>query len=232
MSLPAGLPFSSIVFDLDGTLVDTAPDLAAALNHVLDHAGRRPVDLQEVRQLVGRGARVAIERGLTLTGAPEERPEILDDYFARFLAYYGDNICAGSRPFPNAVETVETFRAQGARTGICTNKPQVLTDGLMRALNLADRFEAIVGADSVPARKPDPGHLFETIRRMGGEPASAVLIGDSETDVKTARAAGIPVIAVSFGYTVTPAHALGADAVIDDFAELADALARLARSAA
>ena len=217
----------SIIFDLDGTLVDTSPDLTAALNAVLTAAGRRPLPETEVRHLVGRGALVLIERGMAATGAPVDgalMPKLLQD----FIAHYGANIAAGSQPFPGAVNAIRRLIAAGHSLGICTNKPEALTFKLMDALNLRRFFPVMLGADSQPYRKPDPRHLLDTIAKLGGDPANAVMIGDSETDLKTARAAGVPVVLVGFGYTDIPVHELRADAVIDHFDALDAALASLA----
>lgn len=217
----------TVIFDLDGTLVDTSPDLTAALNSVLLAAGRRPLPEEEVRHLVGRGARVLIERGMEVTGEPVDQglvPNLLQD----FIAHYGANIAAGSQPFPGAIEAVRHLIATGHKVGICTNKPEALSFKLMDALNLRRLFPVILGADSRPYRKPDPRHLLDTIAELGGDPRHAVMIGDSETDARTAQAAGIPVILVSFGYTEIPVADLGADAVIDHFDALDAAIANLA----
>lgn len=216
-----------MVFDLDGTLVDTSPDLTAALNSVLVAAGRMPLPEEEVRHLVGRGARVLIERGMEVTGEPVDQaliPELLED----FLDHYGANIAAGSQPFPGAETAVRRLIAHGHPVGICTNKPIALSFKLMDALNLRRYFPVILGADSQPYRKPDPRHLLDTVAKLGGDPRNAVMIGDSETDVKTAKAANIPVILVSFGYTEIPVGDLGGDAIIDHFDALDAAIARLA----
>lgn len=217
----------TIIFDLDGTLVDTSPDLTAALNFVLVSAGRRPLPEAEVRTLVGRGARVLIERGMEATGEPVDQalvPKLLQD----FIDHYGDNIAAGSTPFPGAETAVRHLIASGSKVGICTNKPQALSFKLMDALNLRRYFPVILGADSQPYRKPDPRHLLDTVAKLGGDPRHAVMVGDSETDVKTARSADIPVVLVSFGYTEIPVAELGGDVIIDHFDALDAALAKLA----
>jgi phosphoglycolate phosphatase len=216
-----------VVFDLDGTLVDTSPDLTAALNSVLVAAGRRPLPEEEVRHLVGRGARALIERGMEVTGDPVDQaviPKLFDD----FLDHYGANIAAGSQPFPGAEDAVRRLIVAGHRIGICTNKPEALSFKLMDALNLRRYFPVILGADSQPYRKPDPRHLLDTVAKLGGDPRNAVMVGDSETDVTTARAADIPVILVSFGYTEIPVRQLGGDMIIDHFDELDAAIAKLA----
>jgi len=217
----------TVIFDLDGTLVDTSPDLTAALNFVLVSAGRRPLPEAEVRQLVGRGARVLIERGMQVTGAPVDEalvPKLLQD----FIDHYGANIAAGSQPFPGAENAVRRLIAAESKLGVCTNKPETLSFKLMDALNLRRYFPVILGADSQPYRKPDPRHLLDTIAKLGGDPRHSVMIGDSETDVKTAHAADIPVVLVSFGYTEIPVQELGGDVIIDHFDALDAALAKLA----
>ena len=216
----------TVIFDLDGTLVDTSPDLTAALNAVLAAAGRKPLPEIEVRHLVGRGARVLIERGMAATGEPADEA-LVPKLFQDFLDYYGAHIADGSKPFPGAEKAVRRLAAAGHPLGICTNKPEALSFKLMDALRLRSLFPVILGADSQPYRKPDPRHLLDTIAKLGGDRRDAVLVGDSETDVKTARAAGVPIVLVSFGYTEIPVRELGADAVIDHFDRLDAAFAAL-----
>ncbi len=226
--MPAAFP-ESVIFDLDGTLVDTAPDLTAALNAVLTRAGRKGVPLDEVRHVVGRGARVLIERAMAESGPPPDAAAV-SDMVRHFLEHYDGNIAATSAPFPGAEAVARRLAARGHRLGICTNKPEALSLKLMDALGLRELFPVILGADSRPYRKPDPRHLLDTIAALGGHKESAVLVGDSETDVATARAANVRVIVVSFGYTETPARDLGADIVIDHFDALERALQTLARA--
>ena len=223
MTLP-----DTIIFDLDGTLVDTAPDLAASLNAVLMRERLPPVPLERVRQMVGRGARVLIESALAWHQLPTD-PARTKDLVRHFLDYYEANIAVTSRPFEGMETCVRSLSARGHRIGICTNKPEHLSRKLIAELGLTDLFPVILGADSRPWRKPDPRHLTDTIEALGGRPSSAVLVGDSDTDARTARAAGIPVILVSFGYTQTPVSALESDAIIEHFRDLEAALARLPR---
>ncbi|MFL6858519.1 MAG: phosphoglycolate phosphatase [Allosphingosinicella sp.] len=219
----APLPFDTIAFDLDGTLADTAPDLAAVLNHVLRELGRPQVPPDSVRHLVGHGARALLRRGLAQSGeAPEE---LVEAGFPLYLDYYVANICVGTRPYPGVEAALDGLKAQGARLAICTNKIERLTHLLLGALGWADRFDAVVGGDTLAVRKPDPAPLHEAIARAGG--GRAAFVGDSITDADTARAAGLPFVAVSFGFSDRPAAELGADAVIDHFDALADALASL-----
>jgi len=220
-------PFpETVIFDLDGTLVDTAPDLAAALNHALTRANRPTVSMAKVRHTVGRGPRALIASALGQS--PADSSEV-SGLVAHFLEYYDANVAVMSKPFPGAESAARRLASRGHRLGICTNKPEELSIKLMTALALRDLFPVILGADSRPYRKPDPRHLLDAIAGVGGKAENAVLIGDSDTDVKTARAAQVPVIAVAFGYTETPARALGADGVIDDFDELERAFAALPR---
>lgn len=213
MSLPG-----TIVFDLDGTLVDTAPDLAAAMNHVLASFGRAAVDEAAVRDMVGHGARRTIERGLALTGGGTDA--MVEAGLPLFLEHYGANIAARSRPFDGVEPALDALAAAGVSLAICTNKPQRLAAALVDALGWGGRFAANLGGDSLPVRKPDAAHVLGTVAAAGGDPRDALFVGDSIVDVMAARAAELPVIAVSFGYSDRPVEALGADAVIDHYDEL------------
>ena len=215
--------FDVVVFDLDGTLADTAPDLATALNHTLASLGRPPIGAEAVRHMIGHGARALLRKGLAATGGASE--ELVERGFATFLDFYGANICRGSRAYEGVETCLESLREAGARLAVCTNKPESLTHLLLQALGWQGRFDAVVGGDTLPVRKPDPAPLREAIARAGG--GSAVLVGDSITDADTARAVGVPFVAVSFGFSDRPAEALGADAVIGGFDALIPALARL-----
>jgi len=216
----------TLVFDLDGTLVDTAADLVATLNVILEREGLRPVPFLEARAMVGHGARVLIERGLAANGVTRDADattQMFDDY----IAHYSAHIAEASRPFPGVVEALDHFSAAGWSLAVCTNKLEGLSVQLLEALDLAGRFDAICGADTFAARKPDPLALVETIRRTGGDPAHAVMVGDSKTDIDTALAARVPVVAVDFGYTPIHVRELGPDIVISHFDELAGAVAQL-----
>ncbi|MBZ6378780.1 phosphoglycolate phosphatase [Pacificimonas flava] len=214
-------PRPSVCFDLDGTLVDTAPDLAAAMNAVLDHFGRPHVETDRVRDMVGHGARRTIEKGLALTGGGSER--MLDEGVPVFLDHYARNICVGSRPWPG-VEAALDALAEDALLSVCTNKPAALARDLIQALGWAPRFAAILGADSLDVKKPDPRHLTETIVGAGGDPRRAVYVGDSSVDSRAAAAARIPFILFRPGYLDCPAEELETAAVIDRFDELRPAL--------
>jgi phosphoglycolate phosphatase len=216
----------SVVFDLDGTLAETAPDLAGAMNAVLRAEGRPELPLAHVRKMVGRGARVLIETGFAATGAPVAG-ERLNGMVDKFLAHYRDNIANNSHLFAGAREAVAELARQKHLVGICTNKPIGLTELLLEKLDFRSPFLSVRGADSAAYRKPDPRHFFDVVDDMGGDRSRAVLIGDSKTDAKTARAAGVPVILVSFGYTEIPVTQLGGDIVIHAFDELPAALEKL-----
>ena len=219
-------PRPTIAFDLDGTLVDSAPDLVTALNVVLAEAGFGPVGLQHARNLVGGGARLMIERGLAQHGA-KFSPAETDRMLARFLAYYEHHIADHSRPFPDAKIVLEELVRAGANLLVCTNKLERYSVKLLDAMGLASYFSVVAGADTFPVRKPNPGHLLLAIERAGGDPTAAVMIGDSQPDVATARAAGIPVIVVSFGYSDVPPAELEGDRLVDRIAEVPAAAAAL-----
>ncbi len=218
---------AAVVLDLDGTLVETAPDLCAALNHVLAADGLAPMRVAEVRDMIGDGAARLIERGLAAGGAPAGAAEV-EARLALFLDYYGAHVAVESAPYPGVRETLAKLKGRGHKLGVCTNKPHGMSVKLLAALGLEGCFEAVLGGDSLAVRKPHGGHLLGVLEAMGAEPGDAVMVGDSENDVACARAAGVPVIVVSYGYSALAPAELGADLVIERFADLAPALARLA----
>ncbi|RAK61000.1 phosphoglycolate phosphatase [Phenylobacterium hankyongense] len=222
----AALDGATIAFDLDGTLVDTAPDLIGTLNVLLAEEGIAPLPLAEARPFIGRGARWMIERGFQAAGAPLDA-ETVPLLFDRFIAYYLAHIADHSRPFPGAEAALATLRNAGARLSVCTNKRTDLSLALMDALDLTRLFDAVVGADATPAIKPDPRHLAAAVAAAGGSMDRAILVGDAATDAGAARAAGAGLILVSFGYTEIPAQDLAPDILIHHFDELPDACARL-----
>jgi phosphoglycolate phosphatase len=221
---------ATLVFDLDGTLVDTAPDLCAALNHALGVLGRPPVPADAVRHMVGHGARALLARGLASSG--EASAEMIEAGVPAFMAYYHAHIADHSRPFEGVEAALSALAAAGCRLAICTNKPVALADALVAALGWTDRFDAVLGYDSVARPKPDAEHVLATLRACGGTVGDAVFIGDSITDVTAARAAGLPVVVVSFGFSDRPVVELDADAVIDHYADLLPLLSRLKADAA
>ena len=217
----------TVVFDLDGTLVDTAPDLIETLNVVLRREGLPPVEYAQARNMIGGGARRMIESGLKLEGRNASPGEI-DRMFGDFIAYYAAHIADHSRPFPGLDDALDSLAADGCRFAVCTNKLEGLSRLLLDALRLSDRFAAICGQDTFGIQKPDPEILRRTIAAAGGDPKRAVMIGDSGTDIDTARAAGIPVVAVEFGYSDPPVTELRPDRLIGHFRDLAKAVWALA----
>lgn len=219
-------PFSSVLFDLDGTLVDSAPDLGRALNHVLTHNGMDPVRLEDVRVFVGQGARVLLQRGFAHYDRTPSDDE-LDKAMEQFLAYYHDNICIDSVTYDGVEDVLKELSSTGVTMAVCTNKTEPLSIQLIEHLGLSQYFATICGSDTVPNRKPHPDHILETLKRAQASSISSVMIGDSRADIESARAAGLPVVAMGYGYTPVPASELGADLVLDDFRELPHALRSL-----
>jgi phosphoglycolate phosphatase len=209
----------TLVLDLDGTLVDTAGDLAATLNDVLAGEGLAPVPYDAARTMVGHGARAMLSNALLAAGVTAES-ERLDNLMAVFLDVYAGRIAETSRPYPGALEALDRFAADGWRLAVCTNKFEQHSRLLLAALGIANRFVVIAGQDTYGVRKPDPRHLRETIREAGGEAARTIMVGDSEVDVQTARAAQVPVVAVDFGYSRIPVVDLAPDRVISHFDDL------------
>jgi phosphoglycolate phosphatase len=209
----------TIVFDLDGTLVDTAPDLINALNFILDREGLPPVPLHSARNMIGAGARRLIERGLELDGRSlglEDVTRLTGD----FIDYYAAHIADVSRPFEGLEDALDDLSARGYRFAVCTNKLEWLSKLLLDQLGLSSRFSAICGADTFGVSKPDPAILRQTIARAGGELSSSIMVGDAGPDIGVARRAGIPVICVEFGYTEVPIADLKPDRLINHMREL------------
>lgn len=216
----------AVVFDLDGTLVETAADLHLVLAEILAEAGLQAPSPAAVRAMIGDGARMLVRRALAAIGHPFTPPE-LDRLYDRFRERYAEEPCRASRAYPGAVELLQALRAGGVRLGLCTNKPQAATLGLMAALDLLEPFSAVVGGDITAMRKPDPGHLAATLDVLGVPPRDAVMVGDSRNDLLTARGLGVPCVLVSFGYSNVDPRELGADAVIDRLGDLPAALSTL-----
>jgi phosphoglycolate phosphatase len=216
----------TVVFDLDGTLIDTAPDLVDTLNIVFTSEGIPPIPFAAARNLIGSGARVMIERALEAEGRPLIAGEI-DRLVRHFIAHYTTHIADRSRPFPGLEAALEWLAARGCLLAVCTNKLEGLSVLLLDALGLSKYFAAVCGQDTLGLQKPNPEMLRQTILRAGGRPDHAVMVGDSAIDIHTARAAGIPVVAVEFGYTEIPVTKLGPDRIIGHFNELPAAVTAL-----
>ena len=217
------MPPPTIVFDLDGTLIDTAPDLVATLNWVLAREGLPPLAYDDARTLIGGGAKAMIARGLKHKSIDPNQDQI-ERMFADFLAYYSEHIADRSRPFPGLERALDHFTARGFRLAVCTNKLEGLSVKLLNALGLTKRFAAICGQDTFGVQKPDPEVLRRTIAAAGGDAGRAVMVGDSQTDILTARGAQVPVIAVSFGYSERPVAEFEPDRLIGHFDLLAAAV--------
>ena len=216
-----------VVFDLDGTLIDSAPDLHASINEVLTEAGRPAISLSAATEMIGDGMAMLIERAFAATGAaprPDQAPALMD----RFLRAYRNP----GRPhltsvYPGVARVLDQLRADGQRLCVCTNKVEQAAVEVLEELGLAAKLDAIVGADTVPARKPDPAHVLAALARIGVQPGQAVMVGDGPNDAVAGRAAGLPVILVRYGYSRRPVQELGADRLIDGFEELPAALGSL-----
>ncbi|WP_298253900.1 HAD family hydrolase [Bradyrhizobium sp.] len=209
----------TVVFDLDGTLVETAPDLIDALNVILARENLPPVPLQSARNMIGGGVRKLLERGLEAEGrevTPAELVRMTDD----FIAYYAEHIADASRPFDGLEAALDDLAATGHRLAVCTNKLEWLSKRLLDRLNLSPRFAAICGADTFGVAKPDPAILRQTVARAGGDISATIMVGDAGPDVGVARRAGVPVIGVSFGYTEVPIADLKPDRLIHHYREL------------
>ena len=217
----------TVVFDLDGTLVDTAPDLVDTLNIVLGREGLPPIAYAEARNMIGGGARRMIENGLKFKGRAFAHADV-ERMLAGFLDHYAAHIADRSRTFPGVEAALDDLAAHNCRFAVCTNKLERLSRRLLDALGLSRRFAAICGPDTFGIQKPDPEILRRTIRAAGGEMKRAIMVGDSETDIATAHTAGVPVVAVDFGYSETPVARLGPNRLIGHFDELPAAVLALA----
>jgi phosphoglycolate phosphatase len=215
-----------LVFDLDGTLAETAGDLMGALNVILAREGLAPLPLASARHLLGAGAKALIARGFAQAGqslAPDELQRLYGDFLDHYNAHIADN----SWLFPGVEAALDQATKAGYALAVCTNKLEHSSHLLLRALGVAERFQFICGQDTYGVAKPDPTPLIETIARVGGAIPQAIMVGDSRTDIDTARAAGVPVIAVDFGYTDVPIAQLHPDRIISHFDELWDAVASI-----
>jgi phosphoglycolate phosphatase len=214
----------TIVFDLDGTLIDTAPDLIDTLNFILAQEGLPAVPYATARNMIGAGAKVLIERALAAEGRAANE---IDRLYKSFIVHYAAHIADRSRPFPKVEVTLEGLAAAGHRLAVCTNKLEWLSVRLLETLKLAQHFAAVCGQDTFGVQKPDPEVFRRTVLRAGGEPTRSLMVGDSGTDIRTARAARVPVVAVDFGYTEVPIETLDPDRIISSFAELPAAIVDL-----
>lgn len=213
----------TIAFDLDGTLVDSAPDLIGTLNRMLVGEGLPPVPMESASTLIGSGARALLVHGFEAAGAPVERAKS-DELFERFLVDYAAHIADGSQPFEGVVETLERLSQRGAILVVATNKRSDLSELLLGKLDLTRHFAAIVGPDRVSARKPSGAHLKEAVAIAGGDPERAIMVGDAAPDADAARDAGMPCILTTFGFTPTPVEDLGGDVLIDAFEDVEEAI--------
>ena len=217
---------ATLVFDLDGTLAETAPDIMATLNHLLVREGLAALPVSAARNLVGAGARALLERGFKAAGEPLG-PERLEALFQDFFVHYLDHVADSSHLFEGAEAALRRCREEGFALAVCTNKPEPHSRALIEKLGALPLFDAIAGRETFAFCKPDPRHITETIRLAGGDPARSIMVGDSRTDVDAARGAGIPVIGVTFGYTDTPMQELAPDRIISHFDELRGAVRAL-----
>lgn len=215
-----------LVFDLDGTLIDSAPDLAHALNRLLAELGRPPLDLASVRRLVGDGAPELVRKALTAAGVTVDA-SAMTELIERYRGFYLATATASTCVYPGVVETLTALRASGHRMVVCTNKIQTPTMKILDFLDLTRFFDGVAGGDATPARKPDPRHLLAALALAGRGPAHAVMIGDGINDVGAAKAAGIPVLLLDSGYGEIPATELGGDGLIARFSDIPEALERL-----
>lgn len=219
----SAFPFDIVGFDLDGTLVDSSGDITAAVNHALADIGRGPLSTEEVKLLVGAGTRELMAKVLAATGG--YTPEQLEGLTARMLAFYTANVAVHTRAFDGVIDAIDALAARGVKVAVVTNKLERLAVQVLDQLGILDRFAAVIGGDTAAAPKPSPAPVLAMIERCGG--GRAAFIGDSHFDVEAARAAGLPTVVVSFGFLTAPIEELGADVVIDSYAELVPALERL-----
>jgi len=222
----SGIAGATVVFDLDGTMIHTAPDLIRATNHVMAGSGLPPAPAEIITPAVSGGARAMITAALHHAGHPPDSIE-MDPLLDMFSQFYIANIAEESHPFPGLIDTLDYFAAARVFLGVCTNKRQANADLLLRTLKLDGYFAVVLGADALPVRKPHPDHVLTTIARLGGDPARAVMVGDSAPDIEAARAAGIPAIAVTHGYSEEPIESLAPDRIVASLSELPEVVIAL-----
>jgi phosphoglycolate phosphatase len=224
------MTLDAIVFDLDGTLIDSVPDVRAAVNRVLGKLGRPLLTLEQIKGMIGEGAQAMLKQVMEQTGGYSDG--MMEEYLPQFLATYKAHPADHTVVYPGVFDVLEQLKADGITLGVCTNKPSTTTLPAMEALGLEKYFKAIVCADMVEHRKPDGRHVLNALERMGARPDNAVMVGDSETDIAAAVDAGLPAVAVSYGYCHVPLDELPADILIDSIAELPDALAKISEEKA
>jgi phosphoglycolate phosphatase len=217
----------AVVFDLDGTLVDSAPDIAASLNAAITGDGLEPVTLEEVRSIIGAGVQVSLGRAVRLRSGGEVDDARLGRLYAAFLEHAMAEPAAKSQTYPGTIVVLERLKAAGVKLAVCTNKPQALTERVLADMGLARFFPVAIGASETRPRKPHAAMLEAALGALGVSPRRSVMVGDSDSDVGSARSAGVPVVLMSYGYSSLPALALGADAVVDDMDQLLDVLGSL-----
>ena len=220
----------AVLLDFDGTLVDSAPDLIAALNRLLQEMGHAPAPFAQFRQRAGEGAKRLLLAALAAQGQPPPEDAVMPSLIETLIAYYFEIETETVRLFPSVAETLARLRRDGVALAVCTNRREGSTRRLLAHLEIDHHVEAVLAGDTVAAIKPDPGHLREALEALGARPARAVMVGDSAADVDSARGAGIAVIATAYGYSPVPVHELGADGVIEDFAALPGAIEGLFRA--
>ena len=219
--------FSALLFDLDGTIIDSAPDVCASINQTLNAMGRLPITVDNTKELVGFGARKLCEKTLAMTGKPGNEEDI-EFLLTGFLNFYRKNPSEHTVIFPGALKALSLFKDAGIQLGICTNKPEATCFPVLGALKLRHFFSSVICGDTLKFRKPDPRHVFHTLDDMGADANNAAFVGDSETDIEAAHNAGIPCVLVTFGYCHVPFDTLNADAIIDHFDKLDSALKAIA----
>ena len=209
----------AILFDLDGTLVHSAPDITDTLNILLDQEGLDPFGVEDVATMIGGGVSLLIERALTARDVPWDDDRVAE-LFTRYVELYVPRAARLTRLFPGVQDVLEHHHGNGVRLGVCTNKPEGVSRSILEALEVSHFFGAVIGGDTLPVKKPDPAPLLAALEKLSCAPADALMIGDSPADANAAKAAGVPVVLVTFGYTRVPVHQLENHGLIDHFSEL------------